>query len=624
VAEIPWVGGPPSRGELENWLVSQRDIPREEARSIAQSYAVAGLHVDSGLTRSELSLWVDNAIQTNTAQGAESASTGGDFEGVSAAAEEQLRQREMMDEARSTSHTALADQRTNVVNNQVQSYYDRARITTDAGPQYDAAGLANSLAIGVQVDAAGNPITDDEGNPMGVSAAELWQEIRGLSFNMGQLAMPFPAHRTGGPREGSFARHSTIRGIEGPVEEKRRQRRGLDADAARAGRTPGAKYSGLGRLGDQKRILNPSEALAILGSLDESYITELQQEMYEAGLYDIQGEGVVPVWGVADASTRKALIDLFTTAAQRDPNKPINRLLDELASERVGGLGPPESGPGAEANPTLVDIPDFTPDLTSEATLSQLADDMAQDLFGEFVPEDRKRALIAKLQERETATQRAEYDISVANIREQAAAQHQFGGSAGGGGGAAGGGGIDAFMAAIGGQESGGDYSASNNYGVGHYGKYQISNTNWAPWATRAGLGPNAPRTPENQEIVARRIMLDYYQQFGNWRDVAVAWYAGPGRVARVRNSQSNQAGGPSISDYADSVMDRMAGFQGGAGGGQAGIIETGGDINAAIQRFDPAAEAEAILKAQDPVGWEAHEFANRATEFYSLLGGVI
>jgi len=210
-------------------------------------------------------------------------------------------------------------------------------------------------------------------------------------------------------------------------------------------------------------------------------------------------------------------------------------------------------------------------------------------------------------------------------IRQQAGADYQTqltNAQAGGGGGD-----IDAFMNAISGQESGGNYNAVNA-DSGASGKFQIMPNNWGPWSQRAGLGPNAPRTPQNQELVAKRIMMDYYQQFGNWRDVAVAWYAGPGRVAQVRNSDTRQGGGkyPSIRSYADTVMRRFAANRASSGAGAAvsGLSFSGGAQQSPLERFDPAAIAEAELKRQDPVGFQAHEFGNRAVDFFSLLNGQV
>lgn len=89
--------------------------------------------------------------------------------------------------------------------------------------------------------------------------------------------------------------------------------------------------------------------------------------------------------------------------------------------------------------------------------------------------------------------------------------------------------GIDRFMAAVGEVESGGRYNARNRWS-GAYGKYQIMPASWRGWA-RLYLGSaNAPRTPENQEIVARAKMTALYRWLGDWRRVAHWWLTGSSR----------------------------------------------------------------------------------------------
>ena len=121
---------------------------------------------------------------------------------------------------------------------------------------------------------------------------------------------------------------------------------------------------------------------------------------------------------------------------------------------------------------------------------------------------------------------------------------------------------VDAAMLAISGQESGGNYD-SVNADSGASGAFQIMPENWPSWAENAGIGADAPMTQENQNIVARHKMLEYYNQFGNWRDVAIAWYGGPGAVdysEAVKNAPQYYNGNeyPSINEYADSVVERM------------------------------------------------------------------
>ena len=135
--------------------------------------------------------------------------------------------------------------------------------------------------------------------------------------------------------------------------------------------------------------------------------------------------------------------------------------------------------------------------------------------------------------------------------------------------------GINAFMRAISGQESDGNYDLTNT-DSGAAGAFQIMPDNWATWAQDAGLSPDAPMTPENQDRVARNKMLEYYNKFGNWRDVAIAWYAGEGAVgyseeAKNRPQYSNGNEYPSINAYADSVMSRFQNAGGGESGGRRG-----------------------------------------------------
>jgi hypothetical protein len=90
--------------------------------------------------------------------------------------------------------------------------------------------------------------------------------------------------------------------------------------------------------------------------------------------------------------------------------------------------------------------------------------------------------------------------------------------------------GIDRFMEAVGQVESGGRYNAHNR-SSGAYGKYQIIPSSWRGWA-RLYLGDaNAPRTPQNQEIVARAKMTALYRWLGDWRRVAHWWLTGSSRT---------------------------------------------------------------------------------------------
>lgn len=87
------------------------------------------------------------------------------------------------------------------------------------------------------------------------------------------------------------------------------------------------------------------------------------------------------------------------------------------------------------------------------------------------------------------------------------------------------------FFNTVSGQESGGNYEAENGR-TGAFGKYQIMPGNWSSWSQEAGLPEGTEMTPENQEIVARYKLGDYYDKYGP-EGALVAWYSGENNAQR-------------------------------------------------------------------------------------------
>lgn len=119
---------------------------------------------------------------------------------------------------------------------------------------------------------------------------------------------------------------------------------------------------------------------------------------------------------------------------------------------------------------------------------------------------------------------------------------------------------LNRFLAAISGQESGGDYNVVNS-DSGAFGRFQIMPTNWGAWAQEAGLSSTAPRTPENQDKVAAYKLGQYLDKYGA-RGAAMAWYAGEGSLNYSENALNRPQGDngeyPSINQYANEVMERF------------------------------------------------------------------
>ena len=123
--------------------------------------------------------------------------------------------------------------------------------------------------------------------------------------------------------------------------------------------------------------------------------------------------------------------------------------------------------------------------------------------------------------------------------------------------------GLAQFMNAISGQESGGQYDATNG-DSGAYGRFQIMPDNWPSWSAEAGI-PGEPPTPENQDYVAAFKMQQYFNSTGSWADVASIWYSGQtveqnkqrGTYYNKQYSGDNEY--PSIEEYVNSIMGKLA-----------------------------------------------------------------
>lgn len=118
----------------------------------------------------------------------------------------------------------------------------------------------------------------------------------------------------------------------------------------------------------------------------------------------------------------------------------------------------------------------------------------------------------------------------------------------------------ETFINAIAAQE-GNSYTAVNP-DSGALGKYQVIPANVRAWTKRA-LGYSLTpaqflANPDAQEKTARYVLGGYYDKYGP-RGAAAAWYAGEGNH-KLYNDDSPQPNGPSIHDYVQSVLRRMAG----------------------------------------------------------------
>lgn len=155
----------------------------------------------------------------------------------------------------------------------------------------------------------------------------------------------------------------------------------------------------------------------------------------------------------------------------------------------------------------------------------------------------------------------------------------------------------DAFLWAIGQQESGGNYKSVNS-GSGALGKYQVMPSNVANW-TKKALGHSlTPQqflaSPSAQESVARTILGGYYARYGA-AGAAAMWYSGqpdPGKTY----------GNPPVYKYVASVLALMARAPGGAAAATV-PPDTGGDTSSGTGS-DPSAVQASSKPADCLVGF--------------------
>jgi hypothetical protein len=184
---------------------------------------------------------------------------------------------------------------------------------------------------------------------------------------------------------------------------------------------------------------------------------------------------------------------------------------------------------------------------------------------------------------------------------------------------------LDILMHAIRIQESGDDYTATN--ASGHFGAYQFDIGTWVTALNDAGIQYDvfagtlpslAP--PSVQDAAARALMSKYLGQFGgSLRDVAEAWYGGPGNVGN--ENLSGGPGYPTLGQYADQVMALYAQL-GGAGGSSGGTSTPPPAVTAAtIAAVDVALSNEAVQRAtgdqhsrEQAAAGDANEAISRAT----------
>lgn len=153
---------------------------------------------------------------------------------------------------------------------------------------------------------------------------------------------------------------------------------------------------------------------------------------------------------------------------------------------------------------------------------------------------------------------------------------------------------LAAFMAAIKKQESSNNYRAvgpRTKYGNAT-GAYQFLDSTWGGYG---GYRRAMDAPPAVQDARAAQLMSQYYQQFGDWSLVAVAWHAGPGRAKTAKEQGLSALGNLNDGlsrtvDYANKAVKQM----------QTNLIESGGAV-AGAQAGTQAGDGPGFAPSSNP-----------------------
>lgn len=94
-------------------------------------------------------------------------------------------------------------------------------------------------------------------------------------------------------------------------------------------------------------------------------------------------------------------------------------------------------------------------------------------------------------------------------------------------------------------------------------GAYGILDINWDVWAKQAGLKGAKWQDPKAQDAVAKYKVKQYFNQFGSWDLVSIAWFAGPETAKKVAKGYTQglskkDINGASVRDYIAAINNIM------------------------------------------------------------------
>ena len=353
------------------------------------------------------------------------------------------------------------------------------------------------------------------------------------------------------------------------------------------------------------------EILAWMAGLSEDDLIAFQHKLWRAGFY---GDGK-PQWGLMSELDVGAFDSMVTAKINYGQDQSFDSFWEDMYAREAQYQTDEIAQQIADMETNL--YAQVTDDMTLDSLIDQVSFNLLGQAKGAISPEQREQI--------KKSIQSQEYNHFLANDPSYLAAKEEQALIAQG---PANDSTVTAFANAIMSGESGGDPSAVNPHS-GAWGLFQFMPQTWATVTSRYGFDPN-DRSPENQWAVATTYMNDLYGRFGNWWDVAVAWYAGEnsesiGTYGRAtsHNSAEQANDHPSIRKYADDAINRFNANM----TGQAGGVSGAGVPAVNVHQIETLPSAEALIqeaiKNANPEEYGSELVANQGREFFNMLLGA-
>lgn len=366
------------------------------------------------------------------------------------------------------------------------------------------------------------------------------------------------------------------------------------------------------------KIPTVKDQTVALFKMSPDQLSRFQQKLLEGGYYttDSNGNPARPKWGIPDQATIDAFGNLIHDAMFH-PGVGMNELIDNARTSNLTDFVTKRQDRINRTTEQALTNGQITNEatLTNTDTLLSAAESAATGAIGrDFTAAEKKDFIERYHADERTHAQRA-YDAIVARTRAtvQGVSDQE----------------VDRFLNAVqNGDGTGKFVGVPGANGLG------MSPGDWSMWASKVGLPANAPDTPENEKLVGKEIVLWMYDQFGNWQDVAHAWFSGPGKdtawaPANMRPSSTvtggltQAAAGTDINSKVDVVTRAMR-----SGSTATDQALTGSTVDGSVSsplnftegQASPTDAAQMYAEREHPVEYVGHTAAQRAKDFFDFM----